>query len=191
MARSFEWFGPPPDWRGDATALEIVTGRETDFWRETFYGFVHDDGHAWLTEVDGDFTAVVRFSAEYATLYDQAGLLLRRDERTWVKAGVEFTDGGMHFSVVVTNGKSDWSQLPLVGVGPQDAVSVRLTRHGDAIRVQYAIPGAPWRMARLAPFPAGPARIGPMACSPLREGLRARFADFELGPPIPRDLHAD
>jgi regulation of enolase protein 1 (concanavalin A-like superfamily) len=30
-----------------------------------------------------------------------------------------------------------------------------------------------------------------MACSPMREGLRVRFADFDVTPPISRDLHAE
>jgi regulation of enolase protein 1 (concanavalin A-like superfamily) len=29
------------------------------------------------------------------------------------------------------------------------------------------------------------------ACSPQREGFEARFADFMVGPPIARQLHAD
>ena len=28
-----------------ATSLVVSTGRNTDFWRKTAYGFVHDDGH--------------------------------------------------------------------------------------------------------------------------------------------------
>jgi regulation of enolase protein 1 (concanavalin A-like superfamily) len=57
------------------------------------------------------------------------------------------------------------------------------------VRVQYALAGGPWRMARLTPFPDGPARAGIMACSPERGGFRARFEALELGPPIPRALH--
>ena len=80
---------------------------------------------------------------DYEALYDQAGLFLRIDEKHWIKAGIEFTDGLMHFSVVVTRGVSDWSVIPLPQAKPTDEVSVRLTRHGDAIRVQFSIEGAP------------------------------------------------
>ena len=94
-------------------ALELWTDAKTDFWRETFYGFIRDSGHAFLRGVSGDFTASVTVLGDYEALYDQAGLLLRLDEEHWIKAGIEFTDGLMHFSVVVTSGVSDWSVIPL------------------------------------------------------------------------------
>jgi regulation of enolase protein 1 (concanavalin A-like superfamily) len=119
------------------------------------------------------------------------GLYLRADERHWIKAGIEYTDGMMHFSVVVTDGVSDWSVIPLPDATPTDEIAVRLTRHGDAVRVQFSVSGAAWQMARLCPFQAGDAEIGVMACSPQREGFHATFRDLTVGPPIPRDLHAD
>ena len=191
MPQDFTWLNPPPRWSGDADTLELETGPNTDFWRETFYGFTRDTGHAWLAPVEGDFTASVRFRGDYGTLYDQAGLMLRRDAACWIKAGIEFSDGMLNASVVVTDGRSDWSVIPLPGTGPETEVALRLTRHGDAVRVQVAIGGAPWRLARLAPFPADPAGLGPMACSPERGGFRARFEGLEIGPAIARDLHAD
>jgi regulation of enolase protein 1 (concanavalin A-like superfamily) len=194
VAEGFTWLNPPPVWSGDTTALELETGANTDFWRDTFYGFTRDSGHAWLAPVDSDFTVSVRFRGEYAALYDQAGLMLRGDATTWIKTGIEFTDGLMHFSVVVTGPRSDWSVIPLPEASPATAVAARLTRHGDAVRVQYALGETvdrfgPWRMARLAPFPAGPARAGLMACSPERAGFRVRFEDLAIGPPIDRRLH--
>ena len=71
------------------------------------------------------------------------------------------------------------------------AVAVRLTRHGDAVRVQFSVNGAPWQMARLCPFPAAAARVGVMACSPQRAGFEAAFRDLVVGPPISRQLHED
>ena len=150
---------------------------------------MRDNGHAWLAPVVGDFSLAVRFRGGYEALYDQAGLMLRQDAGAWIKTGVEYTDGVMHFSVVVTHGRSDWSVIPLPEATPATEVAARLTRHGDAVRVQYALDGGPWRMARLAPFADGPARAGIMACSPERAGFRARFEGLEIGPPIERKLH--
>ena len=120
VAVDFVWLNPPPRWSGDARALELETGTATDFWRETFYGFVRDSGHAWLAPVAGDFSLSVRFRGGYEALYDQAGLMLRRDEGAWIKTGIEYTDGVMHFSVVVTGPRSDWSVIPLPEATPGD-----------------------------------------------------------------------
>jgi uncharacterized protein len=188
---SFLWLNEPADWSGDASTLSFGTGKGTDFWRETFYGFVRDTGHAYLAPVSGDFTASAVVTGEYEHLYDQAGLMLRVDERNWIKTGIEYTDGLMHFSVVVTNEVSDWSVIPLSDASPSDELHVRLTRHGDAVRIQYSIGGRQWQMARLAPFSPLDAKVGVMACSPERAGFQARFRDISIGPAIARKLHDD
>jgi uncharacterized protein len=191
MPDSFHWLNAPDEWSGDAAWLELRTSAKTDFWRETFYGFIRDNGHAFLRSVAGEFTASAKVRGDYEALYDQAGLYLRIDATHWIKAGIEFTDGLMHFSVVVTRYLSDWSVIPLPDAKPSDEVSVRLTRHGDAVRVQFAVGDAPWQLARLCPFPAADAEIGVMACSPERAGFHAMFNDVTVGPPIARNLHAD
>jgi regulation of enolase protein 1 (concanavalin A-like superfamily) len=189
MANEFHWLNEPPEWQGDAKALTLTTGDATDFWQETFYGFKRDSGHAWLRPVSGDFSAVVTIKGDYEELYDQAGMMLRIDETHWIKTGIEFTDGLMHFSVVVTRDVSDWSVIPLHQASPDTAVHVRLTRHGDAVRVQFHLGDGAWQMARLCPFSAAEAFIGVTACSPERAGFQARFEDFDVGPPISRSLH--
>ncbi|MCO6052355.1 DUF1349 domain-containing protein [Mesorhizobium sp. RP14(2022)] len=191
MSDDFEWLNAPLQWSGGPQALSLITGERTDFWQSTFYGFERDDGHAFLCPVTGDFTVSAVVLGAYSALYDQAGLMLRIDKRTWIKAGIEFTDGLMHFSVVVTRGVSDWSVVPLPEASPSEPVTMRLTRHGDAVRVQYSIAGKTWQMARLAPFPDGAAQVGVMACSPERAGFEAQFYDLTVGPPIARQLHAD
>lgn len=188
---AFQWLNEPPVWSGDARKLAVETGYETDFWQRTFYGFQRNTGHAWLTPVAGDFTLSANVVGEYEALYDQAGLMLYVDEANWIKCGIEYTDGLMHFSVVVTRTVSDWSVIPLPSATPKDTLRVRLTRHDDAVRVQYAIGEMDWQMARLAPFGAADASAGVMACSPQRAGFRARFENIAVGEAIPRQLHAD
>lgn len=190
VENDFRWLNPPAEWSGGPDRLELRTDAGTDFWRETFYGFVRDTGHAFVRPVAGDFTASATVLGAYETLYDQAGLFLRADEKHWIKAGIEFTDNLMHFSVVATNGVSDWSVIPLPNARPTDPVFVRLSRHGGSVRVQFRLTDRPWQMARLAPFPETVAQVGIMACSPERAGFHATFQDISVGPAIPRDLHA-
>jgi regulation of enolase protein 1 (concanavalin A-like superfamily) len=184
------WLNEPPRWTVADGTLFVTTGERTDFWQGTFYGFHRDDGHFLHAPAEGDFSAEVTFDGRYEALYDQAGLMLRLDAHHWIKAGIEFTDGEKHFSVVVTIGRSDWSVVALPAArGP---VTARLTRHGDAVRVQYRDTLGAWQMARLAPFPTnGPARIGMMCCSPQRAGFEATYTSFRVGPPISRSLHGD
>ncbi|MBA8880443.1 DUF1349 domain-containing protein [Phyllobacterium myrsinacearum] len=191
MNMQYHWLNEPESHHGDARQLALSTAENTDFWQQTFYGFERDNGHAYLTPVSGDFSASVTVRGYYKELYDQAGLMLRINPQNWIKTGIEYTDGLMHFSVVVTNRISDWSVIPLHTAGTEDDVHIRLTRHDDAVRVQFAVNDAPWQLARLAPFSNADASVGIMACSPQRGGFEAQFRDLNVGPAIPRDLHAD
>jgi regulation of enolase protein 1 (concanavalin A-like superfamily) len=78
-------------------------------------------------------------------------MMLRADATHWMKCGIEYTDGARHFSVVVTNGNSDWSAFRIDH--DFEVMSVRVTRNGDALFIQYRTERmADWRMARLAWF---------------------------------------
>ncbi len=187
------WRNPPPDFAERDGTLIVRTGDRTDFWNRTFYGFTHGTGHFLAHPVRGDFSAVATFAADWRNLYDQAGLMVFIDHRTWLKAGIELTDGAPHFSVVATrDDQSDWSMMALpAAAGKGDAVTMRITRHAEAIRVEVRI-GDAWRLARLAFLPMPEAvEVGPMCCSPTGAGLEVRFTRFEIGPAIARELHGD
>ena len=176
------WAHPPAKVVADRDGLHVVTASKGDYWRQTFYGFTHDNGHFLHRSAGADFTAEARFDGQYQALYDQAGLMIRLDAQHWIKAGIEFVGGVVHVAVVVTNGMSDWSQMPLPAA--EGDFRLRLTRAGDAVWVQYGLADA-WKMVRLAWFPPGqPVTVGPMCCSPSRAGFAVTFKDFTLGPVV-------
>lgn len=188
--RDLQWFNEPQSWWFNGGTLEIQTGEKTDYWRDTFYNFWRDDGHFLFELVYGDFSAEVTVQGDYKVLYDQAGLMVRLSETHWVKAGVEFTDGKIYFSVVVTNDKSDWS-LVEVPFDEENGIRIRLTRHHEAIRVQYLDgTSGQWIPVRLAYMPPSKSiDVGLMCCSPERAGFKARFTKYFVGPAISRELH--
>jgi uncharacterized protein len=182
------WLNPPLRTEPDGDALLVTTRRESDFWRTTSYGFVHDDGHALLTELPSGSAVEVEFVASFEELYDQAGLMVRVDARNWVKAGIELSDGFPQLGAVVTREVSDWSVAP-VPEWSGHRVTVRASRAGDALTIRARCADGPWRLVRLAPLdPDATAAAGPFCCSPQREGLTVRFTRFALGP-ADRSLH--
>lgn len=156
---------------------------------------MRDSGHFRFARATNDFTARVTFEGDYRELYDQAGLMLRLDERHWIKAGVEFVDGRRLLSCVVTREYSDWSTVPMAEV--PDTVHLRLTRHGAAVRIDWSrsagpnVPEREFQMLRLAYLPPiHSALIGPMCCSPGGSSFRVCFNDFQIDEPIARNLHS-
>ncbi|MET8700788.1 DUF1349 domain-containing protein [Kitasatospora sp. NPDC058032] len=176
------WLNEPEHAEADGSGLVVTARRRSDFWRTTGYGFVRDDGHALLSGFPQGGATEVTFVADFDTLYDQAGLMIRVDAGTWIKAGVEMNDGVPHVGAVVTRGVSDWSLAPVPDWQGQE-VTVRASRSGDAVTIRARSGSGPWHLVRLAPLaPDAPATAGPFCCSPERDGLRVRFTRFTQGP---------
>jgi regulation of enolase protein 1 (concanavalin A-like superfamily) len=156
-------------------------GPKTDFWRKTFYGFIRDTGHFYGQPVQGDFVIVVKVSGQYRTLYDQAGLMLRVDERNWLKCGIEFVEGVQQVSAVATREYSDWSVVPLSHNPP--AIWLRVTRRRDSVEVHYALDGKQYTLLRLAYLvPAETLSAGVMCASPEGDGFTTIFEDLSIQP---------
>ena len=135
---NFTWFNEPKKWSSNETNINVHTDGNTDFWRRTHYGFERDSGHFYYQSLFGDqsFTATVSVRGNYHTLYDQGGLMLRIDEKNWIKCGVEYVDSKQYASVVVTvNGWSDWS---VVAIQAPEILKLRIERVKEAVHIYFA-----------------------------------------------------
>jgi hypothetical protein len=180
---AFTWHHPPAAATQDGDVLVVTTGRDADWWRITGYGFIHADGHLLAAPFPREGSIEVTFRADLTHRYDQAGLMLYGDDETWIKAGLE-RDGPLYGAVVVTHGFSDWSVAEVPELPPDTPVTIRASRRGDAVTFHLGIGESPLRLLRLAYLPPTLDIVaGPMACSPVRDGLTVRFEPVRLGPP--------
>lgn len=191
MYDKLKWQSAPPEWTVEEDCLTVLTGKDTDFWNKTFYGFTRTDGHLFYREVSGDFSAEVVLHATFDTLYDQLGLMLRVTDADWLKTGLEYSDNRAQVSSVLTrDGWSDWSTSAVTDEEVSAGLRIRLTRHGNVVRVQRQDMQGTWHLVRLGHLDLpDKAQVGLMCCSPERAGFRAVFRDFQIGPAISRDLH--
>lgn len=174
-----QWYNEPPQWQEDGDRLSITTGAKTDFWRKTHYGFIRDDGHFYYQQVTGDFTAEVVITGQYQTLYDQAGLMVRENENTWLKCGIEYVEDVQNVSAVVTRNFSDWSVVPLHH--PPVSLGLRIQRRAEAIEVQYSLDTKEYQMLRLAYLTqTATVQVGMMAASPQGDGCAIVFESFKI-----------
>lgn len=187
------WTREPTETRTADGALTATAIEDSDFWRITHYGFVHDNGHALLADWPTDVAVEVTFdSSSLTALYDQAGLMLHVGPEQWIKTGLELSDGVLHVGAVVTNGVSDWSLAPVPDWAGQ-LVTIRASRAGvagDAVVLRARTESSGWRTLRVAPFTAGAASAGPLICAPMRPDLEVTFTRWAHAA-LDTDLHED
>jgi uncharacterized protein len=182
------WLNEPARWHMKGGVLHVTTDPNTDFWRETHYGFTRHNGHVFGHRTAGDFTATVRVRGSFRELYDQAGIMVLLDEQTWIKAGIEYSDGRAALGSVLTIGQSDWATGVFSG-DPGDFM-LRATMTKGVLKLQVSADGIVWPLLRLCPFPRAPSYlVGPMCCTPERGGLEVEFSSFKVEPPLDRKLH--
>ncbi len=174
------WTREPVPLSHDGAVLTVEAAAESDWWRTTSYGFIHDDGHALVKEFPNESAVEVSFILDYTEQFDQAGIFITADSENWIKAGVEFCDGFPQVGAVVTQKNSDWSVAP-VAEWMNKEVTIRVSRSGDAVTVRAGINGD-LRLVRVAPLdPSRTWSAGPMFCAPTRAGLKVNFTKWSEG----------
>ena len=181
------WTREPVSQSQEGAVLTVEAAAESDWWRTTSYGFIHDDGHALVKEFPNESAIEVTFVLNYTEQFDQAGIFITADSENWIKAGVEFCDGFPQVGAVVTQKNSDWSVAP-VAEWMNKEVTIRVSRSGDAVTVRAGI-NNDLRLVRVAPLdPSRTWKAGPMFCAPTRAGLKVTFTKWSEGP-ADSDLH--
>jgi len=175
------WLNEPARWSDEDGVLVVTADGGTDFWRVTGYGYVRDSGHLYGELLSGDFELSMRLHGACAAQYDQAGAMVRIDERHWLKTGFEYVDGRMRFSTVVTHDYSSWSVASLPRT--MGELSLLVARRGDAIEVRYSVDGAEPDLAALAYFPPDAQVLAGLMCaSPEGPGFEVTFRDVAIEP---------
>lgn len=176
---NMQWFNQPKKWNFENNKLSMFVTPKTDFWRITHYGFIVDDGPFFYQTLGGEFEAKVKITGDYQARYDQMGLMLRIDEKTWIKTGVEFVNNKINISAVVTNEKSDWSIIELQN--RPKSLWLKAVRKLDSVEIFYSFDDETYSMMRLAYLPDNiQVMVGMTAASPDGNGFDALFEDFEI-----------
>src|SRR5260370_31747228 len=103
--------------------------------------------------------------------------MLRADEQTWLKTGIEYFEGRPRLSTVLTLGRSSWmvTDLP-AGL---DDILLRVSRRGGAVEVRFLIGDGQAELAALGYMPPDPQVLaGGLAAAPEGPGFRISFHDL-------------
>ncbi len=179
IINSMKWYNPPSKWNEEDGTIKVTSDAKTDFWRVTHYGFIRDNGHFYYQNIKGNFTVRVKVTGIYQALYDQAGLMVRLDEKNWLKYGIEFVNGVQQASVVVTREFSDWSVMPL-SENPK-SIWLRLKRTAETVAVEYSLDGKNYIFLRLGYLTTiNNLQVGLMCASPDGNGFSVVFEEFSI-----------
>ena len=182
LVAKMSWLNPPASASYGAGSVTATSRPKTDFWRKTFFGYVTDNGHFYHLPVFGEFSFQARVSGQYASLYDQAGLMVRLDEKQWMKCGSELVEGKRWASVVFTHDFSDWSTMN--DLSQTEAVYWRVQRKKDSLEAQVSMDGQTFSTIRQGYFPPFvEVQVGIMCAAPEGPGFEARFDDLRLHKP--------
>jgi len=174
------WMNQPAAVSRAGNKLAVKSLAKTDFWRKTFYGYITDNGHFLHLAKEGDFSFEARINGQYASLYDQAGLMVRLDAENWMKCGTEFFDGKRHASVVFTRDFSDWSTMP--DLSETAPVWWRAVRKKDSIETLCSLDGKKFTSVRQGYFPPNVSvEVGIMCAAPEGPGFEAVLDELKLG----------
>lgn len=173
------WYNEPERWQIKDGSLIMQVTPKTDYWRISHYGFTVDDAPFYYSTYGGEFETKVKLTGDYKARFDQMGLMIRIDQKNYIKTGVEFVDGKFNISTVVTNEKSDWSVTTLNKIPP--FIWIKALRRLDAIEIYYSFDDKNYIMTRNAPLQDNtPVMVGLLAASPDGNGFEARFENFSV-----------
>ncbi|ACU57602.1 DUF1349 domain-containing protein [Chitinophaga pinensis] len=174
-----QWYNEPAEWKINNKTFTMFVTPQTDYWRISHYGFTVDDAPFYYTTYGGEFEVKVKLTGNYKARFDQMGLMIRTDHQNYIKSGVEFVDGKLNVSTVVTHTTSDWSVTPLDKVPP--FIWIKAIRKLDAVEFYYSFDDKNYIMTRNAPLQDNhPVMVGLMAASPDGQGFEAKFEEFTV-----------
>jgi hypothetical protein len=181
----YQWMNQPKHFVVEKNRLIIETEPGTDLWQRTYYGFQNSNAPAFLQEIAGDFTFVVKTEFEESSfMYDQCGLLLYFDNENWVKVSVEYENEQFaRLGSVVTNlGYSDWATTD-ISVDISE-MFYRLSRRGQDFYIENSMDGKNYKQMRMLHMHkiSEKVKIGVYACSPLQSSFNAVFSVFGPSP---------
>ncbi|WP_454714311.1 DUF1349 domain-containing protein [Caulobacter segnis] len=177
-ADDWRWLNAPKTWSWTDGTLACAAEPGSDFWRKTAGGPEVDSGHFFFRRQTGDFEMTAVLDGDYAADADQTGLMLRLDEKTWMKHGVEWLHGKPHVASVFTR---DWSDGTAAEIASARSVRVRLVRKGQTLVCSHALGAGEWVVGRYGYLPMGAeVELGLVVASPMGKGFGARISNVEI-----------
>jgi len=179
--KNFQWLNDPADVFFNETGMNVMAREKTDFWQSLHHNFGRDNGHFFYTHKIGDFSMTVKWSFAALNHFQQCGIMVRVDERNWIKASLMQDDAKFPKlgTSVTQKGYSDWASQNLLA--PVNAIWYRIARKSGDYTVLYSLDGENFSQIRLAYLMRDipEVKVGAYLCSPNISGFEATLERIE------------
>ncbi|MBR2273483.1 MAG: DUF1349 domain-containing protein [Alphaproteobacteria bacterium] len=179
---NFEWYNEPENVRFETENMIIFAKAHTDFWQSIHRGFKKDDGHFFFSRQKGDFLLTVKWQFDVLERFSQCGLMVRSDERNWLKVSLmnETSEDDVLGVSLTINGHSDWSGFHLNQEVHE--LWLRLQRVGDDYILFYSLDGVAYNKLKMFYLKSyDDIKAGAYIASPNQEGFAAALCNINFG----------
>lgn len=180
--QKFEWYNEPENVVFRDEEMRVVAECQTDFWQSKHHHYGKDNGHYFFTRRDNNFTFIAKWSFDENQPYAQCGVMLRVDEKNWIKASMMYDNPQrpMLGSSVTQSGYSDWAAQDI----PQGIKTIwfKLKRFQGDYLIYYSLDGENYKQIRTTHLlnDMSEVKIGAYICSPGAENFEASLSEIDF-----------
>ena len=178
---NFEWYNDPENVRFEEETMVIYAKCNTDFWQSAQHGISKDNGHFFFCRQNGDFSLFLKWQIDFMERFAQCGMMLRSDERNWIKASLmsEVNGNNVVMSAMTINGHSDCVSIAL----NEDIKEIwfKLQRHEDDYMLLYSLDGSKYVPLRTFYMKCyEDVKVGAYVANPTDKSFNAALSQIDL-----------
>ena len=169
------WENTPVRYSVNNGGLTIVAGEKTDMFRDPQATYNTDNAPKLLFQPDSNFVLTVSIQHKFESKWDAGALVIKADEKTWIKFAFEKDYKGMHrvVSVVTKDVSDDCNSISTTA----DRLFYKIARAGKVVTLYYSEDGSDWFLVRHLQFESSsPLKVGFLAQSPTGTHCEVSFA---------------
>jgi regulation of enolase protein 1 (concanavalin A-like superfamily) len=171
------WENDPLRYSSTGNSLVIEAGPKTDMFRDPNATYNTDNAPKLLFTPDSNFVLTTAIYHNFKSKWDAGAIVLKADNKNWIKFAYEKDYKGMHrvVSVVTKDISDDCNSVRLNA----DKVFYRMAKAGKVITLYYSEDAKEWFLVRHFQFEASsPLQVGFLAQSPTGEHCNVTFSDI-------------
>jgi len=171
------WENNPISYSLKNEILTIVAGEKTDMFRDPNATYNTDNAPKLLFTPDSNFVLTASIQHKFESKWDAGALVIKADEKTWIKFAFEKDYKGMHrvVSVVTKDISDDCNSISTSSA----RLFYKIARAGKVVTLYCSEDGKDWFLIRHLQFESdSPIKVGFLAQSPTGTECSVIFGDI-------------